>query len=80
MPTCRGSLDVKIAILPGDGIGPELVAEAVRVLDVLRRGGLAVDSDTAPIGGAGFEAAKVPLPEATQNTLCSLPSGTRATC
>ena len=56
---------MKIAILPGDGIGPEIVAEAVRVLDVLRRGGLAVDSDTAPIGGAGYDAAKVPLPEAT---------------
>jgi 3-isopropylmalate dehydrogenase len=56
---------VKIAILPGDGIGPEIVAEAVRVLDVLRRGGLAIESDTAPIGGAGHDAAKVPLPEAT---------------
>jgi len=56
---------MKIAILPGDGIGPEIVAEAVRVLDVLRRGGLAIESDTAPIGGAGYDAAKVPLPEAT---------------
>jgi len=56
---------MKIAILPGDGIGPEIVAEAVRVLDVLRSGGLAIESDTAPIGGAGYDAAKVPLPEAT---------------
>ena len=55
---------MKIAILPGDGIGPEIVAEAVRVLEVLRRGGLAIESDTAPIGGAGYDAAKVPLPEA----------------
>jgi 3-isopropylmalate dehydrogenase len=37
----------------------------VRVLDVLRRGGLAIETDTAPIGGAGYDAAKVPLPEAT---------------
>jgi 3-isopropylmalate dehydrogenase len=56
---------VKIAILPGDGIGPEIVAEAVRVLDVLRREGLAIESATAPIGGAGYDAAKVPLPEST---------------
>jgi 3-isopropylmalate dehydrogenase len=56
---------VKIAILPGDGIGPEIVGEAVRVLDVLRRGGLVVESASAPIGGAGYDAAKVPLPEAT---------------
>ena len=50
---------MKIAILPGDGIGPEIVAEAVRVLDVLRRGGLASETDTAPIGGA----VPSPLPE-----------------
>jgi len=56
---------VKIAVLPGDGIGPEIVAEAVRVLDVLRREGLSVELETAPIGGAGFDAAKHPLPEAT---------------
>ncbi len=56
---------MKIAILPGDGIGPEIVAEAVRVLDVLRRGGLAIESESAPIGGAGYDAAKVPLPEST---------------
>jgi 3-isopropylmalate dehydrogenase len=56
---------MKIAILPGDGIGPEIVGEAVRVLDVLRRGGLAIESDTAPIGGAGYDAAKMPLPDAT---------------
>ena len=56
---------MKIAVLPGDGIGPEIVAEAVRVLDVLRREGLSVELETAPIGGAGFDAAKHPLPEAT---------------
>jgi 3-isopropylmalate dehydrogenase len=56
---------VKVAILPGDGIGPEIVAEAMRVLDVLRREGLSIESGTAPIGGAGYDAAKVPLPEAT---------------
>ena len=55
----------RIVLLPGDGIGPEIVAEAVRVLDVLRRGGLPIESGTAPIGGAGYDVAKVPLPEAT---------------
>ena len=56
---------MKIAVLPGDGIGPEIVGEAVRVLDVLRREGLSVETSTALIGGAGFDAAKHPLPEAT---------------
>ena len=56
---------MKIAILPGDGIGPEIVAEAVRVLEVLRREGLPIETGTAPIGGAGYDAAKQPLPDAT---------------
>ena len=54
-----------IAILPGDGIGPEIVAEAVAVLDVLRTGGLRIDTETAPIGGAGYDAAGHPLPPDT---------------
>jgi 3-isopropylmalate dehydrogenase len=56
---------MKIAVLPGDGIGPEIVREAVRVLDALRRAGLAIETETAPIGGAGFDAVGHPLPEAT---------------
>jgi 3-isopropylmalate dehydrogenase len=56
---------MKIAILPGDGIGREIVAEAVKVLDVLRRDGLPIETETAPIGGAGYDAAKEPLPAAT---------------
>ena len=56
---------MRIAVLPGDGIGPEIVGEAVKVLDALRREGLAVVSGTAPIGGAGYDAAKHPLPDAT---------------
>ena len=56
---------MKIAILPGDGIGPEIVGEARRVLDVLREGGLPIAHETAPMGGAGFDAAGDPLPEAT---------------
>ncbi|NDP43838.1 MAG: 3-isopropylmalate dehydrogenase [Aromatoleum sp.] len=56
---------MKIAILPGDGIGPEIVGEAVKVLASLRRAGLPIETETAPIGGAGYDAAKHPLPDAT---------------
>jgi len=56
----------KIAVLPGDGIGPEVVAEAVKVLERLRRDlGLNVELETAPFGGAAYERHKQPLPEAT---------------
>jgi 3-isopropylmalate dehydrogenase len=53
---------MKIAVLPGDGIGPEIVAQAVKVLKALD---LDLDMTEAPIGGAGYEAAGDPLPEAT---------------
>ena len=56
----------KIAVLPGDGIGPEIVAEAVKVLECLRQDfGLNIETEQAPIGGAGYDAAGDPLPEAT---------------
>jgi len=53
---------VNIAILPGDGIGPEIVAEAVRVLDVLE---LPFNTESALVGGAAYEAHGHPLPDAT---------------
>ncbi|HWQ37393.1 MAG TPA: 3-isopropylmalate dehydrogenase [Burkholderiales bacterium] len=56
---------MKIAVLPGDGIGPEIMAQAVRVLEALRADGLKIEIEQAPIGGAGYDAAKDPLPEAT---------------
>ena len=56
---------MKIAVLPGDGIGPEIVAQAVKVLDRLKADGLKIEMEYAPIGGAGYEAAGDPLPEAT---------------
>lgn len=52
----------KIAVLPGDGIGPEIVAQALKVLKALD---LELQMEEAPIGGAGYEAAGDPLPEAT---------------
>ena len=56
----------KILILPGDGIGPEIVTEALKVLEVLRRDhGLAVEMEQGLIGGAAYEAAGKPLPDET---------------
>ncbi len=55
---------MKIAVLPGDGIGTEIVAEAVKVLKVLD---LQFEMETAPVGGAAYEAAGHPLPDATLN-------------
>lgn len=52
----------KIVVLPGDGIGPEIVAQALKVLKALDLG---LQMEEAPIGGAGYEAAGDPLPEAT---------------
>ena len=56
---------MKIAVLPGDGIGPEIVAQAVRVLEVLRSEGMKIELEHAHIGGAGYDADKDPLPDAT---------------
>lgn len=56
----------KIAVLPGDGIGPEIIAEAVKVLDCLRKDfDLKIEMEQAAIGGTGYDAAGDPLPEAT---------------
>jgi len=56
---------MKIAVLAGDGIGPEIVAQAVKVLGALGREGLGVKLERAPFGGAGVDAHGDPLPEAT---------------
>lgn len=56
----------KILVLPGDGIGPEIVAEALKVLEALRQNaGLDVAVDTALVGGAAIDATGGPLPAAT---------------
>jgi 3-isopropylmalate dehydrogenase len=52
-----------VALLPGDGIGPEVIAEAVRVLRALVGNELAFEE--APVGGAAYKAAGHPLPPAT---------------
>lgn len=53
---------MKIAVLPGDGIGTEIVAEAVKVLNTLD---LKFEMETALVGGAAYEAYGHPLPDAT---------------
>lgn len=52
----------KIAILPGDGIGPEITEQAVRVLQALN---LSLEFQHAPVGGAAYDSDGHPLPEQT---------------
>ncbi len=53
---------MKIAVLPGDGIGTEITTQAVRVLNAL---GLPLTLEQAPVGGAAYDALGDPLPEST---------------
>lgn len=56
----------KILILPGDGIGPEIVSEAVAVLEEIKdKLGLAFELDEALLGGSAIDATGVPLPDET---------------
>jgi 3-isopropylmalate dehydrogenase len=55
----------RVLILPGDGIGPEIVAEAVKVLDHLAGEGLDIELDEGLVGGAAYDATGTPLPETT---------------
>jgi 3-isopropylmalate dehydrogenase len=55
-----------IAVLPGDGIGPEITAEATRVLGaVCHRAGVSIELVPAPMGGCAIDQTGVPLPPAT---------------
>ncbi len=56
---------MKIAVLPGDGIGPEIIAEAVKVLQRIAQDGFDFTFEFAPVGGAAYAASGHPLPEAT---------------
>ncbi|RKM35046.1 3-isopropylmalate dehydrogenase [Moraxella catarrhalis] len=55
-----------IAILNGDGIGPEIIAQAVKVLDKLIEQGLAVSYEYAKLGGEAYDAYSLPYPIQTQ--------------
>jgi 3-isopropylmalate dehydrogenase len=53
---------MKVAVLPGDGIGPEIISQARRVLSALK---LKIDLQEAPVGGAAYAAHGDPLPDKT---------------
>lgn len=56
----------KIALLPGDGIGPEVIAEGVKVLDAAgKKFGMTFEYESALIGGCAYEKYGVPLPQET---------------
>jgi len=58
---------MKIAVLPGDGIGPEIINQALRVLDVLKNEGMDMTFTEAPLGGQAYDQYGHPYPEFTQN-------------
>jgi 3-isopropylmalate dehydrogenase len=61
-----------ITVLPGDGIGPEIIAEAVKVLETLQSvHGLSIAMQYADVGGAGYDAHGQPLPAATLDVVRS---------
>jgi 3-isopropylmalate dehydrogenase len=53
---------MNVAVLPGDGIGPEIIAEAKKVLQKLR---ISLEMQEAPVGGAAYDASRDPLPAET---------------
>ncbi len=56
----------RVVVLAGDGIGPEIIAEAVKVLNVLQqRAGLAIHTEAALVGGAAIDVTGYPLPKET---------------
>ncbi len=55
----------KIAVLPGDGIGHEIVAEAVKVITALQSDGLDVEMNEGLVGGSAYDVTGTPLPEET---------------
>jgi len=55
----------KIAVLPGDGIGPEIIAEAIKVLDALKISGLDIEIKYGLIGGAAYDETGSPFPDET---------------
>jgi len=56
---------MKICVLPGDGIGPEIIGQTLRMLDAMRDDGVKFEAETALVGGAAVDATGKPLPEET---------------
>lgn len=64
--TAPPALDILVGVLPGDGIGPEVTREAVRVLqEVAKRRGLALRTEEGMLGGCAIDALGTPLPDET---------------
>ena len=60
----------RIALLPGDGVGPEVAAAARTVLEAIAEAaGIGLMFETAPVGGAALETTGSPLPEETVSKL-----------
>jgi len=60
------SQEFNITVLPGDGIGPEVIREAVKILKIIEnKKNLKLNLTEAPVGGAGYEASGHPLPDET---------------
>ncbi len=59
-------MTMKIAVLPGDGIGIEITAQAIRVLEVLKKEGMPFEFTEASIGGAAYDLHGHPYPDATK--------------
>jgi len=57
---------MKIAVLPGDGIGTEIIAQAAKVLELLRSDGLKIELEYARLGGSAYDAEGDPLPATTE--------------
>ena len=61
--------EFNIAVFPGDGIGPEVIAEAIKIIKIIEsKLGLKINLNEALVGGAGYEATGHPLPDATLDT------------
>ena len=56
---------MNIAILPGDGVGPEIINEALKILNFFKKEGLDITIEEADIGGIAYENHKSPLPSYT---------------
>ncbi|HOB45543.1 MAG TPA: 3-isopropylmalate dehydrogenase [Zoogloea sp.] len=56
---------MKICVLPGDGIGPEIIGETLRMLEAMRGDGVKFEAEMALVGGAAVDATGKPLPEET---------------
>ena len=59
-------MTMNIAVLPGDGIGPEIIKQALRVLEVLKNEGMDMTFTEAPLGGQAYDQYGHPYPEFTQ--------------